>query len=1332
MLLTIYDKGGLRRADIAADDSSTQQKEVQGDNVLSLSFTHYGYIALDVNDYTDFGGERYWLTEKYAPSQKNEGEWGYDLKLYGIESLVKRFLVLETTDGDAEPVFTLTATPREHVAMIVKCINDGMNHTADWKVGQVDGAELIVIDYEGKYCDEALKEIAEKVGGKTEWWIEGQTVNVCRCEHGEEITLGYGKGLTSLERDTSNTAKFYTRLFPIGSTRNIDAEKYGSPRLMLPSKNKYVEVGVDEYGVYDHYEEEAFSAIYPRRIGAVSNVRKEDVKDEDGNDFSIYYFKDDTLDFDPNDYELAGETKRVSFQDGDLAGLGQGDEHYFEANYNSKTREFEIITIWPYDDDTQLPGGKLIPKRGDHYILWNIRMPDEYYPAAEAEFQDAVDEYNREHWRDISVYKAPTDHVWIENNNADLHVGRRIRLESDKYFPETGYRSSRITKITRKVNLPGQMDVEISDALQSGALEQVNDSIGALKSYTKSRTEGFALPDIIRSWDHTLPTDNNLFSARRTLKNFVSKLDDDTVYGLLRIVKGLQSADFNSGLSGWALRTSDGKSYLEVDEIWARTRAVLNELQIRKITAAGGAVVVSPASAVIESVAVDGMPEALHESTGLPLYDADGRQLLASSVATAGNRVYVCKIKTTDGDKTIVNEFQSGDLARCQEYNTVTSGSETVVGRSYWRLVIAVGEDWVALSDTDCQQGSDVPRPGDTIVCFGNRTDTARQNLIQMTAYGVDAPAIKLLVRISDYTISTENTPIVISPNGNRFTGEFLSNAGENLLSLIDGRAKVYTPANPPQAKPYKKGDMWTNVTGKWTVGKPGTVTYKEYSYENEILRCVKDATVIVNNVTGETSYSFSIADWTPAGGYASRIEQTAEQLSLSVYALGVDTRNYAQVEREVQYIYEDGITEEKYHQIGSLATDTLTAGDKLYVSFVYSTESSGSSDGKLHLLLQGNGDTVCSIPMTVVVESSFSGVIKDFEIDVDSAFLENGKYEIALQVGESNYLDVKVTGLMIARVQEALFAEAPEQKFVRTGIDVTNRKITLQADTTEFRSNDGKVTVKVFTEDGKIQAELIDADKITAKRVETISDLGRVVVDNGEITLTEKDSNGVEKLKMRITGGKLSSGGSTSLIEFPAFNSFNFLPSESTPDFVNQEFTVLSFNTADGAFAALPAIKLACTAEFVAEPFSQGLVSIRAAIKLDGKVVGSLSRDSSPSAINISGEVDIPAFSSALNAGIHTLSVEVNVWGRGYPVSFGVVSVSPAANTKEGAYITVDYPTDYVEIASDGFRAATAGNKYIAQTADSCEMRFDNFRFMLSKNGIQYSKNGGGNWENL
>lgn len=135
MLLTIYDKAGTKRADVAVNDSSTQSKEVQGDNVLSLSFSYYAFLPLDVNDYTDYLGERYWLTERYTPKQVSDGEWEYNLKLYGIESLIKRFLVLETTDGDTNPLFTLTATPREHVAMVVKAINNGMGHITDWKTG---------------------------------------------------------------------------------------------------------------------------------------------------------------------------------------------------------------------------------------------------------------------------------------------------------------------------------------------------------------------------------------------------------------------------------------------------------------------------------------------------------------------------------------------------------------------------------------------------------------------------------------------------------------------------------------------------------------------------------------------------------------------------------------------------------------------------------------------------------------------------------------------------------------------------------------------------------------------------------------------------------------------------------------------------------------------------------------------------------------------------------------------------------------------------------------------------------------------------------------------
>lgn len=794
MVLTIYDKYGQVKAEVAADDSSTQQKEVQGDNVLTLSFTYYEHVALDVNDCTDFMGERYWLTEKYKPSQKSEGEWVYDLKLYGIESLIKRFLVLETTDGDAEPVFTLTATPREHVAMIVKCINDGMDHTTDWKVGQVDGTELVVIDYEGKYCDEALKEIAEKVGGKAEWWIEGQTVNVCRCEHGGEITLGYGKGLTSIERDTSNTNKFYTRLFPIGSTRNIDPEKYGHSRLMLPGGQKYVELHTDEYGIHDHYEKDAFSGIYPRRTGTVSSVRVVDTRDEEGNAFTIYYFRDDTLNFDPNDYELAGETKRVSFQSGELAGLGTDDDHYFEVNYDSDTREFEIITIWPYDDDTQLPGGNLVPKAGDTYILWNVRMPDEYYPLAEDEFLTAVNEYNEEHWRDISVYKAPTDHVWIEDNKADLYVGRRVKLESEKYFPETGFRSSRITKITRKVNLPSQMDIEISDALQQGALDKVNDSIGELRSYTKSKAESLGLPDIIRSWDNTLPTDNNLFSARRSQAEFLSKkkadrarkritfeegigigleenagIDDKGNAELLTLVVKtlLRSPKFVDGLfgEGWRLWMEDALSHLTIDKLTVRQVMVVLELLIEKVRSVGGQLCVSAANGKIKAAVLE-----------------DGYWKITFEQE---------------------NTFAAHDLMRCA---TFSGGSL----KGYWVEVAAVEGDSILVAADEF--GASLPEAGDECVLMGNTENPLRQNLILISATEDGQPRVDVMdgVKAKNFAgclrarlgnldgISDDWFPADNQPHGNGLysdnaylRGTFLLVTGEDIktkFEIVEGR----------------------------------------------------------------------------------------------------------------------------------------------------------------------------------------------------------------------------------------------------------------------------------------------------------------------------------------------------------------------------------------------------------------------------------------------------------------------------------------------------------------------------------------------------------------
>lgn len=796
-MITIYGSDGTAKTQVPCDDNSTQAKELQGDNVLTLSFTLYEHVSLEVNDYAEYMGERYWLMERYKPEQASTVEWKYDVKFYGIESLLKRFLVLNDTDGADEPVFTLTAPPREHVALIVRSINNGMDHTTDWKVGTVEGTENIVIDYEGKYCDEALKEVAEKAGNRAEWWCEGQTVNVCRCETGEEVTLAYGKGLTSLECDMADNAKFYTRLYPVGSSRNIDPEKYGHSRLQLPGGVKHVDVNVEKYGVWHHYEADAFSDIYPKRIGTVSSVRSKDVTDEDGNPYKIFYFKDNSLGFDPNSYEIGGKVKRISFQEGsELAGLGDEEDgaYYFETNYHSDTHEFEIITIWPYDDDTQLPNDTLCPKPGDKYILWNIRMPDEYYPLAEQEYREAVDKYNEEHAVDVSRYKAPTDHVYIEENGIDLYVGRRVRLESDKYFPETGFRTSRITKVTRKVNLPSQMDIEISDATSTGARETINDSITDAKNYVKTATAG-SFPDLIRSWDNTYPTDNNVFSARRTLKEALSRLREDTAQEKLHFLKGadfgrykagesgagvdgdgnaewltavirelLRSVRFVDGMTGegWQLWMDalTGLSNLTIDKVTIRQTLVALELLIQKVRSIGGQFVVSAASGKIKTVTKDG----------------DNYRITFEQE----------------------NEFVAHDLMRCAEFTGASL-------RGYWVEVSASDGEGVTVPVSEF--GGVEPKEGDECVLMGNTQNRLRQNLISIAATEDGQPRVDVLdgvsgknfdgclrVRLGNLDgISDSRFPADNQPHGNGLYGDnvylmgtFVLTTGEDILTRFE------------------------------------------------------------------------------------------------------------------------------------------------------------------------------------------------------------------------------------------------------------------------------------------------------------------------------------------------------------------------------------------------------------------------------------------------------------------------------------------------------------------------------------------------------------------
>ena len=723
MELKIYDKRNRLRTTLVPDSSSTHHEEVGGDDYLSVSLDSQECVTLELNDWTVWEGRKFWCVETYTPKQTGRRKWTYSVKLYGAASLIKQALMLNTEDS---PVFSYTATAREHVALVVKNLNRWMGGITDWKVGKVEATGNIVVDYsEGLYGNDALKKIADEAG--TEWWIEGMTVNVCRCERGDEVTLGYGSGLLSIERDSADNVKFFTRLFPIGSSRNIDPEKYGSSRLLLPSRATYVERNT-ELGIVEHFEQTAFQEIYPRRTGKVSSVRKETKKGDDGKPFDIYYFTDGEMNFDPNEYEIGGLVKRVTFQTGQLAGLGNDEdgEHYFEVNYNSETREFELITIWPYDDDTQVPGGVLEPKAEDTYILWNVRMPDEYYPIAEEEYATAVEKYMDEHCLDKSVYKCSTDYVALKKRGVVPCMGQRVRLESDRFFA-SGYRESRITLVDQKLERPTEADIEISDVLSQTTQSRMADEIENVRSEVKANT--VELPDVIRSWDTTLPTDNNLFSARRSEQEFLSRKRNDRTKGLITFEQGvvfgeeengfvdgkgnaelltavvkelLSSGDYSGGGltdRGWKLGMDEDRlSHLIVDKLTVRQVMNVFELLINKVRSVGGQICVSAANGKIKAVEEQG-------------------------------DYYLITFEQE-------NMFVQHDLVRCQTF----TGKEM---RSYWVEVADVTEDGIVVAKEEFEGVE--PKEDDECVLMGNTANTDRQNIVLISATEDGQPRVDVM-----------------------------------------------------------------------------------------------------------------------------------------------------------------------------------------------------------------------------------------------------------------------------------------------------------------------------------------------------------------------------------------------------------------------------------------------------------------------------------------------------------------------------------------------------------------------------------------------------------
>lgn len=243
-------------------------------------------------------------------------------------------------------------------------------------------------------------------------------------------------------------------------------------------------------------------------------------------------------------------------------------------------------------------------------------------------------------------------------------------------------------------------------------------------------------------------------------KFFIRKDRPDEAGFLIKFLGGLfsdyiQSMNFSSGAlgEGFVIKVDSktGKSYIEVDELFVRIKAMFSELEIKKLSYAGGNYMFTAAGMKCGTVEE-------HED------------------------FWRCFLLVDDGETAIENPFKEGDQIRFQDFNIKPGVYENVSNRYYWRLCVGVGEDYIDLSKTDCDANSDIPQEGDSLVQLGNRTDKKRQNAITLSVYGDDAPSIHQYAGIDSYSLAGKEVT-VISPQGNKFMGDFILKTGINIMT---------------------------------------------------------------------------------------------------------------------------------------------------------------------------------------------------------------------------------------------------------------------------------------------------------------------------------------------------------------------------------------------------------------------------------------------------------------------------------------------------------------------------------------------------------------------
>lgn len=778
-------------------EGSKLSYQLMDHHYVILKFTTATPIYFEIGDSVEIPDFGYFeLTSSYFPKHNDSDGYDYEMQMDAYYmSWKNKICKYRPQHGANETSFKLTTTVGVHMNVILGNLKalgltyNGKEFSVDYTTYNnkaFDVQKRFLIEYGSISILDALNSICSEDALNCEWWIDGSIIYLGYCEMEGQTTFEQNVNVLSMSYSESKST-YITRLYAFGSDRNIpkgyftgaDADVttdgVATDYLMLPNK----EVDSDGFYAKDGYLENVnvvkndkqaiegvvmFEEEYPKVESVVSSIKTYDstVDNEDGTKTTQTFWQVTSTDSFTNNFKeswiKSNLTLGIKFTSGALMGME------FDVSFKviDKVNYFEIVANDTYG--RTLPDGVMCPKIGDKYFLFNwdaTKTTDtDLIPTAQLSLFDRAKQYYQKTMISNSNFTCTMDGDKFYNDGTyDYHpLGEQVKLINDMFAQVDAdgkhYRNSRIIGMEIPLDIPydhPQYTVgEKAATSRLGKLEDKVDSIKVNGMQIGGTGSGKGGVYVIGLNDSTPASDSNVYSARRSRMEFVSRLQDNTAKGTItwekiqKLLSGLVVGNSNNENGGSWTPDTEGRSHLITDYLEVRMKAIFEELVVKKTSTIGGKEIISPAGGVVA-------------------HKVEEVTVTYNNVSQKAYRCYF--LAEQDGDE-VDNDFAVNDQVRSESFNVRKGTYHKVGNHFYWRLVIGRDEDpvelegkkyhYIDLSDTDCATASDVPAKGDVLSQCGNRTDVERQNCLIFSAVDTYSPSISLYHGINSYSFANK------------------------------------------------------------------------------------------------------------------------------------------------------------------------------------------------------------------------------------------------------------------------------------------------------------------------------------------------------------------------------------------------------------------------------------------------------------------------------------------------------------------------------------------------------------------------------------------------